>query len=143
MAGYEVYYRPRNWMFGSEYWFLKADSTSTRHPVFHGGDVVASWLITKEIRTYNTVGGFFRAVSPSRPVFQGGPGAWELVSRLSYIDLDGGTLRGGKFGRFTEQLNWYLSDNVRLEFNYGYGQLDRFNLRGNTHFFQSRIQLQL
>ena len=143
MAGYEVYYRPRNWMFGSEYWFLKADSPSTHHPVFHGGDVVASWLITKEIRTYNTVGGFFRAVSPSRPVFQGGPGAWELVSRLSYIDLDGGTLRGGKFGRFTEQLNWYLSENVRLEFNYGYGRLDRFNLRGNTHFFQSRIQLQL
>jgi phosphate-selective porin OprO and OprP len=143
MAGYEVYYRPRNWMFGSEYWFLKADSPSTRHPVFHGGDVVASWLITKEIRTYNTVGGFFKAVSPSRPVFQGGPGAWELVSRLSYINLDGGTLRGGKFGRFTEQLNWYLSDNVRLEFNYGYGRLDRFNLKGNTHFFQSRIQLQL
>jgi phosphate-selective porin OprO/OprP len=65
------------------------------------------------------------------------------VSRLSYINLDGGILRGGKFGRFTEQLNWYLSDNVRLEFNYGYGRLDRFNLKGNTHFFQSRIQLQL
>lgn len=143
MAGYEAYYRPRNWVFGSEYWFVKIGSPSTHHPVVHGGDVVASWLITKEIRTYNTVGGFFRAVSPKRPLFEGGPGAWELVSRLSYIDLDSGTLRGGRFGRFTEQVNWYLSDNMRLEFNYGYGHLDRFGFQGNTHFFQTRIQLQL
>jgi phosphate-selective porin OprO/OprP len=143
MVGPEVYYRPRNWMFGSEYWFVKIDSPSTHHPVVHGGDVVASWLITGEIRAYNEVGGFFRAISPKRPVTQGGPGAWELVSRLSYIDLDSGTLRGGKFSRFTEQLNWYLSENIRLEFNYGYGHLNRFDLTGNTHFFQTRIQLQL
>jgi len=143
MAGPEVYYRRRNWLFGSEYWFQKVDSPSTHNPFFNGGDVAATWIITGETRTYNTVGGFFRAVSPARPVFQGGPGAWELVSRYSYINLDSSTLSGGRFGRFTEMLNWHLSDNVRLEFNYGYGHLDRFDLRGNTHFFQSRIQLQL
>jgi len=143
MAGPEVYYRHRNWLFGSEYWIQKVDSPSTHHPLFNGGDVAATWIITGETRTYNTVGGFFRAVAPARPVFQGGPGAWELVSRYSHINLDSGTLSGGRFGRFTEQLNWYLSDNVRLEFNYGYGHLDRFDLRGNTQFFQSRIQLQL
>jgi phosphate-selective porin OprO/OprP len=143
MAGPEVYYRPRNWMFGSEYWFAKIDSPSTHHPVLHGGDVVVSWLVTGEIRTYNEVGGFFREISPKRPVTNGGRGAWELVSRLSYIDLDNGTLRGGKFGRFTEQLNWYLSENIRVEVNYGYGHLNRFDLGGNTHFFQTRIQLQL
>lgn len=143
MAGPEVYYRPRNWMFGSEYWFAKIDSSSTHHPVMHGGDVVVSWLLTGEIRAYNEVGGFFREISPKRPVTQGGRGAWELVSRYSYIDLDSGTLRGGKFGRFTEQLNWYLSENIRVELNYGYGHLNRFDLGGNTHFFQTRIQLQL
>jgi phosphate-selective porin OprO/OprP len=143
MAGPEVYYRRRNWLFGSEYWFQKVDSPSTHNPIFNGGDVAATWIITGETRTYNTVGGFFRAVSPARPVFQGGPGAWELVSRYSYINLDSGTLTGGRFNRFTEQLNWYLSQYVRLEFNYGYGHLSRFDLRGNTQFFQSRIQLQL
>jgi phosphate-selective porin OprO/OprP len=143
MAGPEVYYRRRNWLFGSEYWFQKVESPSTHNPFFNGGDVAATWIITGETRTYNTVGGFFRAVSPARPVFRGGPGAWELVSRYSYINLDSRNLSGGRFGRFTEQLNWYMSDNVRFEFNYGYGHLDRFDLRGNTHFFQSRIQLQL
>ena len=38
--------------------------------------------------------------------------------------------------------NWYLSDNVRLEMTYGYGALDRFDLRGQAHFFQTRLQLQ-
>jgi phosphate-selective porin OprO/OprP len=39
-------------------------------------------------------------------------------------------------------VNWYLSDNVRLEMAYGYGRLDRFSLQGNTQFFQTRLQLQ-
>jgi phosphate-selective porin OprO and OprP len=143
MTGPEIYYRRKSWLFGSEYWIDKISSPTTGNPFFNGGDVVATWIITGETRTYNTVGGFFRAVMPKRPVFDGGPGAWELVSRYSYINLDSGTLQGGRFGRFTEQLNWYLSQYVRLEFAYGYGHLDRFGLNGNTQFFQSRIQLQL
>jgi phosphate-selective porin OprO/OprP len=65
------------------------------------------------------------------------------VGRASYIDLDDGTLRGGRFWRLTPMVNWYLSDHVRLEITYGYGSLDRFELRGKTQFFQSRLQLQL
>ena len=143
MAGSEAYYRRRNWLFGSEYWFEKVSSSSTHNPFFNGGDVAVTWVLTGETRTYNTVGGFFRAVIPQRPVFSGGPGAWELVSRYSYINLVSGSISGGRFGRFSEQLNWYLSRYVRLELNYGYGTLNRFGLRGNTQFFQTRIQLQL
>jgi phosphate-selective porin OprO/OprP len=143
MAGYEAYYRRRNWLFGSEYWFESVSSPSAHNPFFNGGDVAATWVITGETRTYNTVGGFFRAVIPQRPMFSGGRGAWELVSRYSYSNLDSGPISGGRFGRFTEQLNWYLSQYVRMEFAYGYGRLNRFDLRGNTQFFQSRIQLQL
>jgi phosphate-selective porin OprO/OprP len=94
------------------------------------------------VRRYNTKGGFFGSVSPEKTVFEGGLGAWELVGRLSYIDLDSGPLRGGKFWRFTPMVNWHLSDNIRLEFAYGYGVLDRFDLTGATQFFQTRIQLQ-
>jgi phosphate-selective porin OprO and OprP len=142
MAGYEIYFRDGPWLFGSEYWWDKLNSKSTGSPVFNGGDVVATWIITGETREYNTVGGFFKAVAPRRPVFQGGPGAWEVVARFSNIDLNGGTLSGGRFWRFTPMVNWYLSSNVRLELAYGYGHLDRFNLAGNTQFFQSRIQVQ-
>jgi phosphate-selective porin OprO/OprP len=126
---------------GTEYFFQWAKAPQAGDPFFHGGDVVVSWLLTGETRKYNTRGGFFNAVSPARTVFHGGPGAWEAVLRVSYIDLDSGTLKGGRFWRVTPMLNWHLSDNVRLEVAYGYGQLDRFGLNGGTQFFQSRIQL--
>ncbi len=143
LLGFEAYYRPGPWLFGTEYYWEKANSPETGDPVFHGGDIVATWLVTGETRSYNTVGGYFRAVSPKRTVFEGGPGAVEVVLRFSYSDLDDGTVRGGTFWRLTPMVNWHLSDNARLEFVYGVGKLDRFDLDGTTQFFQSRLQLQL
>jgi len=140
MASVEAYYRPRSWLFGGEYFVQKADSPTMGDPVSHGGDVVISWLATGEVRTYNTRGAYFNAISPDRTVFEKGPGAWELVARFSYIDLDSGPVRGGKFWRFTPMANWHLSDNLRLSLVYGYGHLERFELAGVTQFFQSRLQ---
>jgi phosphate-selective porin OprO/OprP len=142
LVGIEAYYRPGPWLFGTEYYLEKASSTEAGNPLFNGGDIAATWLVTGETRSYNTVGGYFRGVSPARTVFKGGPGAVELVLRFSYSDLNGGTLRGGTFWRLTPMVNWYLSDNVRLELAYGYGRLDRFELKGNTQFFQTRLQLE-
>ncbi|HWY69203.1 MAG TPA: porin [Terriglobales bacterium] len=143
MAGPEVYYRKGSWLFGSEYWWEKVSSQSKGDPVFHGGDVVVTWLATGETRPYNTVGGYFLDIDPKRPVFKGGPGAWEFVFRLSHTDLNSGPVQGGRFVRFTPMANWYLSEHVRLEMAYGYGRLNRFDLKGNTQFFQTRIQFQL
>ena len=65
------------------------------------------------------------------------------VLRYSDVDLDAGTLRGGRFKRITPMVNWHLSDNIRLEFAYGYGELDRFDLTGKTRFFTMRTQFTL
>lgn len=142
MAQGEVYYRPGHWLFGAEYFVQKVNAIELSDPLFHGGDAVASFLITGETRKYNTAGGYFLAVSPRRTVFEGGPGAWEAVLRLSYIDLDDSPGDGGRFWRLTPMVNWYLSDHLRLELAYGVGQLDRFGLVGTTQFFQSRLQFQ-
>ena len=110
----------------------------------HTDDVTRSLLTTglgaDWFRVFLSKGG---RAGIGRPVFQGGPGGWELVGRVSYIDLDSGALQGGRFWRLTPMVNWYLSDHVRLEMTYGYGTLDRFELRGKTHFFQTRLQLQM
>jgi phosphate-selective porin OprO/OprP len=143
MMAPEAYYRPGPLLIGTEYFLQYVDASEVGNPFFHGGEAFVSWLATGETRVYNTRGGYFDQISPARPVFQGGPGAWELVGHISYTDLDSGSLRGGKFWRFTPMVNWHLSDNVRLELAYGYGSLDRFNLRGATQFFQTRLQLQL
>lgn len=143
MYGGEIYYRAGPWLFGSEYWFQDVDSPENGNPVFHGGDVVATWLITGETRQYNTMGGFFHGISPKKTIFQGGIGAIEAVFRVSYIDLNDAKIKGGQFWRITPMVNWHMSDNIRLEFVYGYSELDRFGLIGGAQFLQSRIQFQL
>ena len=60
--------------------------------------MVATWLIAGETRPYNTVGGYFKDIVPARPIFSGGPGAWEAVLRYSYTDLDSKNTHGGTFG---------------------------------------------
>jgi len=141
MTGFEVYYRPGPWTFGSEFFFQKADAPEVGDPFFHGGEVFASWIITGETRTYNTRGGYFNQIAPSRSIYGGGPGAWEVLVHATYVDLNDRGVKGGLYWRFTPMLNWYLSENIRLEAAYGYGSLDRFNLVGRTHFFQTRLQL--
>ena len=143
MGGLEAYYRRGPVLIGSEVFVQNVDSASTANPGFNGGEVFVTWNVTGETRPYKPAGGYFLAVSPSRPVGQGGPGAIELVLRYSDVDLDAGTLRGGRFRRLTPMVNWHLSDNIRLEFAYGYGELDRFDVTGKTRFFTMRTQLTL
>ncbi|HKO44448.1 MAG TPA: porin [Pyrinomonadaceae bacterium] len=140
MAGYEAYYRGKRWFFGNEYWRVFVSSDTKSNPTFHGGDFIMSYLFNDATRPYNTAGGYFRALDPKRSVFEGGPGAWELVFRYTRSDFNDKTVQGGTFARFTSQVNWYLSQNLRLELNYGYGRLNRFDLKGNTQFLQSRFQ---
>jgi phosphate-selective porin OprO and OprP len=141
-TGIEIYYRPGSLLFGTEYYLQMTDAPASDDPRFHGGELISAWLITGETRVYNTRGGYFNQVSPARPVFTGGPGAWELVGRFSYSNLDSKSIRGGTFWRITPMVNWHLSDHVRFEAAYGYGSLDRFDVTGTTHFFQTRLQLQ-
>jgi len=140
-TGIEAYYRKGPWLFGGEYDWQDVSPVAGGNVLFHGGNLATAWLITGETRGYNTAGGYFNAVSPNKTVFEGGPGAWEAVLTLSYIDLDSGVFQGGQFWRVTPMVNWHLSDNLRLEFVYGYGELDRFDTTGGTQFFQGRIQL--
>jgi phosphate-selective porin OprO/OprP len=141
--GGEIYYSKGPWFFGTEIYSHQFSSPTTDNPTFVGGDIAASWTITGESRPYFPTNGIFGFVPVKKPVFKGGPGAWELVVRYSSLDLNGGTIKGGKFWRITPMVNWYLSKEVRLEFVYGYGVLDRFQLQGATQFYQCRLQVTL
>lgn len=140
--GGEAYYNSGPWMLGSEV-YAHRFHTSTGSPVFYGGDLVASYMITGETRPYLTSTAILGFVPVKKPMFKGGPGAWEVLARFSTLDLTSGGLQGGKFWRITPMVNWYLTRNARLEIAYGYGVLDRFQLRGATQFFQTRLQLTL
>lgn len=141
MGGPEIYYRPGNWLFGGEYYWEEVDAPAS-NPIFHGGDAFVSWLITGETRPYNTVGGYFKSIAPTRTILQRGPGAWEALLRFSYSDLNDDFVQGGTLWRLTPMVNWYFTDVTRLELAYGYGKLDRFETSGVTQFFQARLQVE-
>lgn len=141
--GLEAYYRSGPLLLGGEYFANDVSADTVGNPTFRGHEAFVAWNLTGETRPYKAAGAYFLAVSPSRPVFQGGPGAIELVLRYSDVDLDAGTLSGGKYRRITPMVNWHLSDFMRLEFAYGYGKLDRFDVTGTTKFFNVRLQLTL
>jgi phosphate-selective porin OprO/OprP len=137
-----VYFRPGPFVIGSEYFLNQVQSPQTGNPLFHGGELILAYTLTGEVRPYNAKGAFFEAISPNRSLFEGGPGAWELVLRNSYVDMDSGTISGGRFWRITPMVNWHMSDQVRFEFAYGYSLLDRSGVVGGTQYFQVRMQLQ-
>jgi len=143
LAGVEAYYRRGPLLAGFEYDRMRVGTPGGEEPELWGYAAVVSWLITGETRPYNAAGGYFTGVSPDRPVFAHGLGAWEAVLHFSYSDFDSGTIQGGKFWKLTPMMNWHMSDNIRLEFGYGYGLLDRFELQGRTQFWQARVQMTL
>ncbi|HET8692271.1 MAG TPA: porin [Steroidobacteraceae bacterium] len=139
----EAYYERGSLFMGGEYFVNKNAAPGSGDPFFHGGEVVVTWLTGGQRRPYNAKTGVFGGIVPQTSIFEGGRGTWEFVARLSYTDLDDGAIQGGKFWRFTPMVNWHMSPNVRLELVYGYGELDRFGVKGGSQFFQTRIQLQL
>ncbi|HEX7879182.1 MAG TPA: porin, partial [Candidatus Eisenbacteria bacterium] len=137
--GLEGYYRNRSWLVGGEYGIQNFDAPASGDPTFTGGNLSVVWLPTGETRGYNSAGGFFKTIIPRKTVFEGGPGAIELSLNYSWIDLDDGALHGGTMWRVSPSVSWHLMDYTRIQFAYGYGVLDRFDLEGTTQFFQLRL----
>ena len=142
LIGPEVWYRDNSWLFGGAYYFVGTQADAGDHH-FNGGDAWASWLMTGEVRKYNTRGALFDFVYPKHSLFNGGTGAFEATVHATYTNADDGNIQGGKFWRVTPTLAWYPSYEFRITLGYGYGVLDRFGTNGATHFFQSRIQFML
>ena len=141
--GPEIYYRAGRVLVGGEYYWQRVSSAEMGNPWFHGGEAMVSWLATGETRGFKLAGSYFTEASPDSTVVQGGPGAWAPMLKFSYSNLTNGPVQGGIFWRVTPMLNWYITDNVRLEFAYGQGVLNLSGVKGETRFFQSRLQLRL
>lgn len=136
----EIYYTNNRLTIGSEVMshnFYSKDSGDHR---FTGGNVMVSYSFTGGTRPYNTSGGIYGFIRVKKSVFKGGLGEIEGVITYSTLNLNSGPIQGGKFWRLTPMINWYLTKNIRWEFIYGFGNLDRYGLSGNVQFFESRIQ---
>lgn len=105
---------------------------------FYGAYVQTSWVVTGEQRDYSRSSGTFGGLTPRRDW-----GAVELAARVSTIDLDDGTVNGGKARDLTLGVNWYLRSNLRFMFNYVMVDAEQRTTgdSDDPHIFQFRAQL--
>ena len=84
-----------------------------RDPSFYGAYVEASWFPTGESRPYDVRRGVFERIEPRRRW-----GAVQLAVRWSRLDLIDSGIEGGEADDISVGVNWYLSPNLRIMFNY-------------------------
>jgi phosphate-selective porin OprO/OprP len=113
--------------------FFPASSAATSRGGlnFYGTYVQIGYFLTGESRGYDKRFGKYDRVRPLENFFlvrdengnvQYGLGAWELAYRYSFVNLDDRSIQGGRYGEHTVGLNWYLSSNIKFQFNYINGQ---------------------
>lgn len=107
----------------SEAFLSQVNMLTTDNRNVQGCYVHGSWFLTGENRIFDKFGQhgaqFGRNV-PNKNFFvsecYSGPGAWELKSRWSYLDLN--NVGGGQYNDLTAGLNWYWSDRTRIMFDW-------------------------
>ncbi len=123
---------------------VEAPSGATAEPTFDGYYLLAGWVLTGEHRTYRKTAGSFDAVRPASNAFgkEHGLGAWEVLARLSSLDLRDDGVDEGELTDITLGLSWYLNPSTRVMANYIMADLDPTEpaADGDTDILEFRVQ---
>ena len=138
--GAEAYYTNRRFTLGSEVVTHNFNSDKGDDHKFFGGNVMIAYSITGGMRPYKTEGSIFGFMPVKKSIFKGGLGEIEAVVFASTLNLNDGNIKGGQMWRITPMINWYPAQFMRFEFIYGYGVLERYDLKGKVQFFETRLQ---
>jgi phosphate-selective porin OprO/OprP len=108
----------------------RAARTTRGDRTFSGGYGQVSYFLTGETRLYDKQYGrlgtfyvdpftnFWLTEDEDTGRLNFGSGAVELAARYSYLNLNDGPVQGGVLGGLTVGLNWYLSSNLKLQFEW-------------------------
>lgn len=97
-----------------------------------------SWFITGEHRNYSQSKAAYNRINPKKNLGKKGAGAWELVIRLSHVDLNDKDLNGGAMTDITGGINWYLNPATRVMINYIHSDV---LTKGNANIAMVRFQV--
>ncbi|MDR3446837.1 MULTISPECIES: porin [unclassified Dyella] len=133
-------------------WSLQGEYLKAQVDRYHGKPdydasgfyVFTTWTLTGESRAYSDGnvadrrynGRDLQAVRPTHAW-----GAVELAVRYSELDLNDGSITGGKEHDWTAGANWYLGEHLKLQTNYVWAFSDRGNLKVDPHIFEVRAQV--
>ena len=137
----EAYWQSGPFMLGGEYILTDIDAPLLNDPTLSGYHVIASWIITGEMRDYNEQTGTFSPVPVAKSIHQRGLGAWEVFSRWSTVDLTDGLIEGGEMDILSVGLNWWLTPTFSASINYRHIELDRFGVEGNSDGIGMRLMI--
>lgn len=135
ITGLEAAWAWRSWLLQGEFIEARVHRNGRPTEVFDGGYLHAGFLLTGERRRYLR-SGVFGSIKPKRA-----HGAWELVVRSSYLDLNGQRIFGGREDNLSWGLNWYAHHNLRLMFNYIQVNTDVHAGDDDPDILQMRLQV--
>ena len=123
----------------------QVNEVSGGEPVFYGFYAQAGWFLTGESRPYNRREGRFGRIVPRHDFAWkgGGWGAWEVLGRFSYTDLNDGDVNGGRMGLFTAGINWHPTSHVHWAFNFITGKVNSPDDKGWMNIFETRVEVDL
>lgn len=129
----------------AEYIYVPIRRSGERNLFYDGFYITVSYFVFGGQREYDMREGSFARVVPEQNFHPGKPGrgALELAGRISELDTNGPSHRGGKELNFTFGANWYLNPNTRIMFNYiRASEADRPDgANGNLNIIQTRAQI--
>ena len=114
---------------------------------FPGAYVMMRFMLTGEDIPYNKKNGVFGRITPLNDWQPsggrgGGIGAWELVGRISHIDLNDAGINGRRLTNFGVGCNWYWNRYTKIQFNWLNSQLDDVSLgESDANTFAARAQI--
>lgn len=86
--------------------------TPSDDPGFFGGHFEVGYFLTGETRGYKN--GLFDRTKVLKPFDKGGSGAFQLIGRIDYLDLDSGRIKNGLTNNFANGTTSLASSGVRL-----------------------------
>ncbi len=89
-------------------------------PKFSSWDVEAQYFLTPDHEPYSSAQGYYVNVRPTHPVTDGGIGAIGLAARVDEANLNSQRyqVHGGNETNLTLGVNWWPTDNTRVNLNY-------------------------
>ncbi len=121
---------------------------------YHGGYAQVGYFLTGENDHYNKQSGAFERVTPYSNFFKpnrcggiSGCGAWQVMFRYNYLDLNDQALNGGILSAYTTGLNWFWNPNMKMQFNCNITDRNvsqvtgRETGSGNVYSYGSRIAM--
>jgi phosphate-selective porin OprO/OprP len=133
--GFDLAWQQGPLLLVGEHMQAQAQSAENGNPHFSGNYLMLSWMLTGESRPYIRSVGTFGPVKPAAPT-----GAFELVTRYSYVDLNDGLIEGGELHKWHFGLNWWISRQWKAGLSWGDADLERDGLEGNTKMLLLRTQ---